>query len=146
MEVQRRHPTVARKIQRWLSLITLLFGLRVGAQYLALLWPATLLPEFQAWSSGVIPYPPLFVIQCLLLWGMVTLIRTLPTTRPQRPLGVVLMLLAILYFSVMCLRFLIALFNLSHIGWFQLALPSFFHMVLATYLGLVGWYHLKGRE
>ncbi|MEW5250660.1 hypothetical protein [Microbulbifer discodermiae] len=146
MEAHRRYQSVAVRLRPWLGLAVLLFGLRVAAQYLELLWPAAPLPEFDAWSSGLIPYPQLFVLQCLLLWGMVHLCRSLPGIRPSPVLGRVLMYRALTYFSVMCLRFLTALFNLSHIRWFQLALPSFFHMVLAAYLGLVARFHLRGSQ
>lgn len=131
----------ANRLLPWMWLATALFATRVCAQYLELVWPAAPLPGFERWSSGVIGYPGLFLIQCLMLWGMATLNRNLHTLRRSLTVGACLISVASVYFSLMLLRFIVSVFELSALPWFQLPLPSFFHMVLAVYIGLLGCYH-----
>ena len=58
---------------RWLWTLTALFALRVIAQPLALLIDTPLLPRFESWHSGVMPYPLLVVAQLFILaWLTVT--------------------------------------------------------------------------
>jgi len=64
---------------------------------------------------------------------------------PHRGLGLWLQSIGILYFSVMFIRLVISLFGVSELVWFNRPIPSFFHLVLATYLFIAGRYHLSSQ-
>ncbi|MDE0207469.1 MAG: hypothetical protein OXP66_15765, partial [Candidatus Tectomicrobia bacterium] len=46
-----------------MSMLTALFVLRVCAQLVQALYPVGWIPEFEAWQSGVLPYPVLLASQ-----------------------------------------------------------------------------------
>ena len=54
-----------------LALITFLFACRVLGQSLVAFVGVHWLPAMEQWFSGVIPYPPLLIIQLLLLMLMI---------------------------------------------------------------------------
>lgn len=61
---------------------------------------------------------------------------------PHRGLGIWLQSIGILYFSVMFIRLVISLLGISELIWFNRPIPSFFHLILASYLIIAGRYHL----
>ena len=53
----------------WLWLLLGLFALRVVAQPIALQVDTPLLPRFESWHSGLLPYPVLVITQVIIvLW------------------------------------------------------------------------------
>lgn len=59
----------------------------------------------------------------------------------KRKMGIVLLLLGTLYFSVMLIRLLVGFADMSEAVWFHRPIPSIFHLVLATFVLLVGHFH-----
>lgn len=123
--------------------LTLLFGLRILAQPLSRLVPA--LPAFDAWHSGVLPYPALLLSQLGIATTMVVvnlrLVRGALASRPR--VGGWLALLGTLYFAAMLLRLVLG--QTVYVGspWLDRPLPTLFHLVLATWILLLASYHVR---
>jgi hypothetical protein len=135
----------SRDYARWLWLLLALFVVRVVAQPLALLTSAPFLPPFEAWHSGVLPYPALVAAQLLIIaWLARTAWRmTKPAVTPSYRVGVTLLTLVGIYFGVMLMRLVLGLTILSSSRWFSSILPTVFHLVLASYLLVYGRFHFR---
>lgn len=132
----RRYGTV-------LGALTLLFLFRVVAQLVTYGYPVPLLPAFDAWHSGVIPYPLLVLSQVLILWLMAraTMRISMGQVVPNRVTAKRLLLAGGIYAAVMLARLGLGLTVLDHSEWFTHWLPAVFHLVLATFLLVLGGYH-----
>lgn len=127
-----------RALALWL--LTGLFAFRVVAQPAALAVDR-LLPPFNSWDGGVLPYPVLLVTQMAILGWMAHTAWRFSTGKvtPRRRLGRVAILFGWVYFSFMLLRLLLGATVLSNLRWFASPLPAFFHLVLAAYLLIYGY-------
>lgn len=69
-----------------------LFAFRVAAQLGQALWPSVLLPPFEAWQSGALPYPALVASQAVILAGSLWFLRGMArgSLEPRRTLGRIL--------------------------------------------------------
>ncbi len=130
---------------KWLWLCTGLFAFRVVSQLAALLFKPNFLPTFESWHGGVLPYPLLLITQVLIFTWLVWTAWQFSQSKvyPRRRLGMVIIILASLYFLVMLLRLLLGLTILSEHRWFASYLPAFFHLVLASYLFLYAHFHFR---
>ena len=101
------------------------------------------LPAFAAWHSDALPYRYLLVLQALiiLLYGYICVQFTLAKIVPERIAGKIFLCLGAGYAGIMIIRLLVGLF-ISSPTWFQAYLPIFFHLDLASFLILVGLFHL----
>lgn len=126
-----------------LSVLTLLFGLRVLGQLIQYLAPTDLLPAFDAWQGSTLPYPVLLGFQLLILIACGIAVRSVATRRltPNPKTARVLYILGIPYFSLMFLRLALGVEALQDVPWFSATLPAFFHMVLAGILLTLAHYH-----
>ena len=126
-----------------LWLLTGLFAFRVAAQPAALVFDR-LLPSFNSWDGGVLPYPVLLVTQLVILgWLARTAWRfNLGRATPRRSIGRAALVFGGVYFAAMFLRLLLGATVLSDVRWFASPLPAFFHLVLATYLLVYGYCHV----
>lgn len=131
--------------------LTALFGVRVIAQLGSIFvvdgwvfdgW----IPAFERWSSGVIPYPLLLVLQLLILVSMVSGCAYPGRWRPGSSAIRTMKWLALAYFLIMLLRLIVALSGVSSPPWWQMPLPALFHLVLAGYLYLFAQYHNNLRK
>jgi uncharacterized protein len=138
----------SRDYARWLWLLLALFIVRVVAQPLALLTSARFLPPFEAWHSGVLPYPALVAAQLLIIaWLARTAWRmTKAAVTPSYRVGVALLTLGGIYFGVMLLRLILGLTILTSSRWFSSILPTVFHVVLASYLLVYGHFHFRHAQ
>ena len=120
-----------------------LFALRVAAQVAAIFVRSPLLPEFEAWHSGVLPYGVLLASQIAILAALVWTARqfTSGAVRPQRSMGVAALTFGTLYFATMLVRLALGLTLLSDRRWFSSRLPTMFHLVLAVYVIVFAWFH-----
>jgi hypothetical protein len=135
----------SRDYARLLWLLLALFVIRVVAQPLALLTSAPFLPPFEAWHSGLLPYPALVAAQLLIIaWLARTAWRfSMATVTPSYRVGVSTLTIGAIYFGVMLLRLVLGLTILSSSRWFSSILPTVFHLVLASYLLVYGHFHFR---
>lgn len=126
-----------------LLVLLILFVFRVGAQLLQKLAPVHVLPAFDSWQSGTLPYSVLLSMQTLLLIVMVRVQLRMRSGKiqPRPGLGVALLSLGSVCFALMLFR-LGAAFTFGHGQPFLGAvLPAFFHVVLSCWMLLLGLFH-----
>jgi hypothetical protein len=123
--------------------LTGLFAFRVAAQPAALAFDR-LLPSFNSWDGGVLPYPVLLVTQLVILGWLARTAWRFSTGRitPRPSIGRAALAFGGVYFGVMFLRLLLGATVLRDLRWFASPLPAFFHLVLATYLLVYGYCHV----
>jgi hypothetical protein len=123
-----------------------LFVVRVIAQPLSLIVDSPLLPRFESWHGGVLPYPVLVLAQLLIIaWFARTAWRfSKGNVTPHRRRGVWVMAFGVVYFLTMLARLILGLTVLRESRWFTSYLPTFFHLVLSSFLLLYAHYHLRG--
>jgi hypothetical protein len=129
----------------WLWLLLGLFIVRVIAQPLSLVIDSQLLPPFESWHGGVLPYPLLLAAQLLIIaWFARTAWRFgNGDVVPRYRLGVWMLVLGSVYFLTMLSRLFLGLAVLRESRWFSAYLPTAFHLVLATWLLLYGHFHFR---
>jgi sterol desaturase/sphingolipid hydroxylase (fatty acid hydroxylase superfamily) len=119
--------------------------LRVAAQPLAWLTQWSFLPAFDSWQSGALPYT-------LLLPGQVALAALMARTAGRVASGAVaanpgrgrmLLGIAAVYATMALARLIAGATLLQGHWWFDAPLPSLFHVVLASYVAVLGAYHAK---
>ena len=137
-----------RRYAAWLWLLTVLFTFRVVAQPAALVVDSSLLPPFESWHGGILPYPALLATQLVILGWLVRTAWRFTSARvvPRTAIGRSAVAFGGVYFTVMLVRLLLGATVLQHVRWFNSPLPSLFHLVLAAYLLLFGWFHLSGAR
>jgi hypothetical protein len=120
-----------------------LFAFRVAAQPLSLLIHTSILPPFESWHSGALPYGLLVASQVVILavLGGTAWRFTVGTVTPRRSIGVAALAFGGLYFVGMLARLVLGLTVLSNQRWFASPLPTVFHLVLAAYVLLFGHFH-----
>ena len=129
----------------WLLLgLLLLFFFRVAAQLIQAYSPVTVLPPFETWQSGALPYPVLVSFQLLILaaCGRVVWSFLSGTVVPSGKKGRLLLIFGWIYFIVMGLRLLIGLTVAPDHYWFGAIVPTLFHLVLACFLLVSGSFHM----
>ena len=138
-------PQRSRRYAPWLWLLLGLFAVRVVAQPMALLVDARFLPPFESWHSGALPYPALLATQLLILaWLTRTAWQfTTGAVSPRRRFGILMLILGSVYFAAMLARFALGATILTGERWFASPLPTFFHLVLASFLLLCGHFHFR---
>lgn len=129
-----------------LSVLAVLFVLRVLSQLIQLRWSLPLLPDFAAWQSGAVSYQALLVAQGGLIAFMALSIFAVVKGRRLPNVGAVLCLLGCLYWAVMSFRAIAGFFELSQSSWFDQPLPTAFHFVIATFIGVLGWFWAAPSE
>ncbi len=124
-----------------------LFICRVLGQLLVAFNLAPFLPPMQEWFSGAIPYPGLLFSQVIiiLLLGKVCLDFTRGRgffVVHHRRFGIGLLVFGSIYFVVMVIRYGIRMSLYPHERWIGGSIPIFFHWILASFLLIVGAYHV----
>lgn len=129
-----------------LGFLAALFFLRVYAQLVQASFQVDWLPEFDAWQSGMLPYPVLFVIQLCIIGCMTQVIGEVRrgTIRPRRWKYRACFIFGGPYFVVMLFRWTAAKAVLTEDPAISTALPAFFQLVLAAYILLLGLYTYLG--
>jgi hypothetical protein len=126
--------------------LTFLFAIRVAAQLVEFVSPGLPLPDFNRWYSGAIAYSILLPLQLLILSAMICGTCCLGRLRLNQGLLKTLRAFSILYFIIMLIRLLVSLSDVNSLPWFQLPLPAFFHLVLASYLFCITRYLLNQQD
>jgi hypothetical protein len=140
-----QHPAAGRHAAL-LALLLALFVFRVLAQLTQWLSPTSLLPPFDAWQSGTVPYAALVVAQLLIIAAILAVIFRMRRgkLRPRRELGAALLALGAIYMAGAAFRLVAGLTFLSHLSFFRATIPSLFHVVLAGIVLTLGHYHFRG--
>jgi hypothetical protein len=116
------------------ALLLAAFVVRVGAQLIQALAPTPELPAFERWQSGALPYPLLLASQAIIIaagvWATWAMWSGRPEPEPR--LGRVMVWIGWVYLVGAAFRFFAGLTFLSHIAFFDVQLPGFFHIVLAS--------------
>lgn len=135
-----------RRYFPWLLALIGLFVFRVLAQLVQSLTPLPWLPPFEAWHGAVLPYPLLLACQIVIIAALAVIIWRVGSDRVvPRPWKFRLcFVLGVPYFLFMAFRLAAGLTFLSDHPWFAKSLPAFFHIVLASFLLLLGHY-IQGK-
>jgi|GEM_PF-44384 len=121
-----------------LALLSIIFSLRIIAQYLQSKREFSGLPAFELWHSETMPYPVLLGVQIVMLGAMVLIVWKTGASISRQRLGIALKGLAMLYALAMLVRMTIGLLDLSSANWFDGAVSTAFHFVLAAFLLTLG--------
>ena len=133
----------AKKLAPWLWLLTGLFAFRVVAQPLARVWDW--LPPFEAWHSATLTYVWLVFFQLLILAAMTGIAFRFSSgrVRASRAVGTAMLSFGGLYLGVMLTRLVLGVTIMRGDAWFDRPLPTVFHLVLAIFVILIGWFHRR---
>ncbi|HEX8495030.1 MAG TPA: hypothetical protein VF658_19475 [Pyrinomonadaceae bacterium] len=126
-----------------LWLLLFLFVLRVVGQLLVALGWGGFLPPMSEWQSGLLSYPWLLLSQAvvIILYGKVCLDFTRGAgffSKARRRAAVYLLIFGALYFTSMVLRYILTMALYPQRRWTGQSIPVIFHLVLATFILLVG--------
>lgn len=129
----------------WLLALTIVFCFRVVAQLLQLVYDLPFLPSFDSWHGGVLPYGALLASQVLIAGAMLVLAWRVKTgaLRSTRARSVFCLIFGGVYLGFMLFRLGSGLTFWSEHPWFSAWLPTVFHLVLATYVLVLGVYHFN---
>lgn len=128
-----------------------LFLCRVVGQLVVVLYAPSFLPPMEEWYSGLMPYQYLLPSQILII-GFFTNISLNISRRSgfwadQKPaLGLWLTSFGVVYFVSMVVRYVLRMSWYPEERWFGGTIPIVFHWVLATYIIVLGCYHLDGSN
>lgn len=128
-----------------LWVLTILFVLRVLGQFVQQVAPVSWLPEFSRWHGSATPYWLLLLIQLVIIVIMAraTLNYGSGAVVAGRKKGKWLLALGAVYFASMAIRLAVGLVDPASSPWFQKSIPASFHLVLASFVLLVGAYHMN---
>jgi hypothetical protein len=129
-----------------LWLLVVLFAFRLVAQLIQRLMPVECLPPFAAWQGSGLSYWVLLLAQAIILIAMVTTAWRIGSGRlvPRERSGRMYLAFGAIYFGTMAVRLAVGVLDLSPHRWFATTLPAFFHLVLATFVLTLGYFHRRG--
>ena len=146
--------TSSEKLAPVLWLLLIAFVGRVGGQALVAFAHVRWLPPMDAWMSGLLAYPYLLASQVVIIAVYCKVCLDFSggrgwAVRPRRFMARDVLYFGYLYFAGMILRYVLQMVLLPETRWLGGTIPIFFHLVLATFLVLVGLWHrarLEGIE
>ena len=105
----------------------------------------------QEWFSGLVPYPYLLTSQVLIIALMIKMIRDVRAQKnfwgaPKHWLGEALVSFGIVYLGVMIIRYAIRMTLYPLERWTGGSIPIFFHWVLASFVLILGIFHLRNSN
>jgi len=141
----------ARQTGFALWVLLALFLCRVVGQLVVVLYAPAFLPPMNEWYSGLLPYQYLFPSQILIivLFTKIALDISHGTgfwSQSKPTLGLWLRGFGFVYFLSMVVRYVLRMSWYPDERWFGGTIPIIFHWVLATYIIVLGWYHLRGSK
>lgn len=115
-------------------------------QLLTAVIDVSLLPPFERWYSGLIPYSLLLPLQVGLLALMVMIVRNFIRGRGffislTFRTGLIIKRLSYLYALVVVARYVVTMTLHPELRWFTGTTPIWFHFVLASFLFTLGHFH-----
>ncbi len=126
-----------------LFILSGLFAFRVIAQLIQFVYPVSFLPPYTAWHSGALPYGVLLMTQGVILAVCLRIVWSVfkGTVLASRQKGTILLGVGVIYLVSMGARLMIGLTIGSDHFWFGAMLPTFFHIVLASFFIVYGRFH-----
>ena len=132
----------------FLKALLAVFIFRVIAQLIQAIYPVSFLPPFDAWQSGALPYSVLLAFQLVIIvicgW-IIWKFHTGPV-RPSPRVAAIYLTLGGIYFTVMLFRLVAGFRFAADHPWVGAHIPTFFHLVLASLLLTVGFYHSPNTD
>ncbi|MGV7220160.1 MAG: hypothetical protein ACQ9MH_01395 [Nitrospinales bacterium] len=135
--------TNEKKYSLWLSILLLIFCFHVVAQFIQYVSPVSFLPPFGDWQSGALSYEILVVTQIIIIFVLLRFVLRVANGKeiPDRKSGQVYLIFGLAYFVLMLFRLGAGLTFATDHNWFSARIPTLFHLVLASFLILLGFYH-----
>ena len=130
-----------------LAVLTALFAVRVGGQLLVRARAPAFLPPMEDWN--LMPYRLLLPIQLAFLALMSLLCAGLlldsgPVAERSRAFGVAAIAFAAVYAGAMAIRYTVRMARRPAERWFGGTIPVVFHLVLASFVFVLGSFHAAG--
>jgi uncharacterized protein len=141
----------ARRTALLLWVLLALFVCRVVGQLIVVMYAPSFLPPMKEWYSGLMPYPYLLPTQILIM-GLFSRVAVDMTrgvgfwAQPKPMLGMWLRNFGIVYFLSMVVRYALRMSWYPEERWFGGTIPIIFHWVLASYIIVLGCYHLRASK
>jgi len=127
-------------------LTILLFG-RVVGQLIVFFYGPRWLPPMEQWQSGLVPYPLLVAVQCVVLYLMVSI--SVDFTRasgfwmePHPRLGTIVLWWSYLYLSAMVVRYVVRMSRRPDQRWLGGTIPIVFHSLVAVFQWIFAAHHV----
>ena len=129
------------KIFLWILFSLFLF--RVLSQFTLQFIDIAFLPTFEKWHSNTLPYTVLFFFQILIiiLYSRICIRVSKNTLKANANIGKFLRIFGTIYFLSMIIRYIISMIYYPELRWFGHIIPIFFHLVLSSFLIVLGKYH-----
>lgn len=148
IQIGKEERTAAKRLAPILWALLFLFILRVIGQILVALDVVDFLPPMEEWQSGLLPYKYLLVAQIIIIIFYGKICRDFTKGKgffvvPFRKIGKGFLIFGSIYFISMVIRYVLQMIIYPETRWFGGTIPIFLHFVLATFLILVGRYHLR---
>ena len=148
IQIGKKEDTIAQRLAPILWGLLFIFILRVIGQILVVLDLVDFLPPMEEWQSGLLPYKYLLVSQIIIIIFYGKICRDFSKGNgffvvPFKKLGKGFFIFGNVYFISTLIRYILQMINYPETRWFGGTIPIFLHLVLATFLILVGKYHLK---
>lgn len=126
-----------------LWVLSLLFAARVIAQAIQFVSQRTWLPHFAEFQGSNLPYWLLVAVQIIILFFMMHFADRVrqQSLHPTRSASCWLIGCGWIYLAGSLLRILIGLNLVDVPSWFTSWISAFFHLVLASYVLLLGYYY-----
>jgi len=120
----------------------------VVAQLVQAFSPVSILPSFEIWQSGALPYPLLVVFQLVIIIACMRVVWSVlsGTVVPSAKKGRLLLAVGWVYVIAMGMRLLVGLTIAPDHFWFSAVVPALFHLVLAGFLLVWGSFHAAGAD
>jgi len=137
----------SRRFAPYLWVLLSLFCFRVLIQLVQWRFELPFLPRFEAWHSAVVPYPVLLLIQLGIIACFAKIAFQISTSsiEASRRSGDLWFWFGLAYLGAMLARLVLGLTVLSSHFWFSNPLPTAFHLVLASFVVLVGLSYRRAR-
>ncbi len=125
-----------------LCILLFLFLFRVSMQFILQFAEVSFLPGFDKWHSNTLPYELLLICQIIILfvYGRICLRVGNNTLKSKKSVYVFLLIFGCIYFISMLMRYSVTMYLHPEMRWTGHLIPIVFHLVLASFLIVLGLY------
>lgn len=127
-----------------LWILFFLFLFRVTMQFILQFAEISFLPGFDQWHSNTLPYHILLICQILILtlYFRICMRVSRNTLRSKKSVSVFLLISGNIYFVSMLIRYAVTMYLHPEMRWTGHLIPVVFHLVLASFLIVLGMYQM----